>query len=366
MYRKILIIMLVVGFMTSCDSSLVDNKGVIHVNVSNNSEQYLPLSIAVGDVESVKMKLPVPYFWGIICEVISWNNNYFFVDKKQNIIFRFDKKGTFLNTIGKRGQGPGEYTEMSSFFVSNNVAFVCDIVARSIHSYSFDGKYLGTVLFSHSLVFDDIVALSNGNFLCHRLSDDENGKGLWVMSKDGKKLKTLLEYEEGTPYVYSDWNTLCVQEDGMTQIYNPSDGRYYQLDMANDTVFETIRLKADRDMLVDLKATSRDMLDGKKECAYSLFTVNGKHSILSYWSLTPENKIVWTICQKEDKTVQMGVLPKMDIAGYSEMGRPVSSNIPNALVTVYTDEFPKGMFPDSYKDDLIDEQIAVLTIQEFK
>mgnify|MGYP000189765119 len=56
----------------------------------------------------------------------------------------------------------------------------------------------------------------------------------------------------------------------------------------------------------------------------------------------------------------------MDIPGYSEMGRPVSSNIPNTFVTVYTDEFPDDAFPSAYQQQEINEQTAILSLLRLK
>ena len=40
---------------------------------------------------------------------------------------------------------------------------------------------------------------------------------------------------------------------------------------------------------------------------------------------------MWSVYFKKDGRIEQGNLTKMDIPGYSEMGRPVSSNIPNTF-----------------------------------
>lgn len=42
------------------------------------------------------------------------------------------------------------------------------------------------------------------------------------------------------------------------------------------------------------------------------------------------------------------------------MGRPVSSNIPNTFVTVYTDEFPDDAFPSAYQQQEIMSKLRYL------
>ena len=123
------------------------------------SNPYLPMSVLVDTIESVRLQLPSPYFWGMVDNVISKDSCYYISDRKQEMAFRFDKSGTFLNTIGQRGEGPGEYREMDSFFVGKDCVYVCDMGKRTIYSYSFDGKFLHSLSFPYSLVFNDVVEL---------------------------------------------------------------------------------------------------------------------------------------------------------------------------------------------------------------
>ncbi|MCE9187789.1 6-bladed beta-propeller, partial [Bacteroides fragilis] len=78
------------------------------------------------------------------------------------------------------------------------------------------------------------------------------------------------------------------------------------------------------------------------------------------------NKGMWSVYFKKDGRIEQGNLTKMDIPGYSEMGRPVSSNIPNTFVTVYTDEFPDDAFPSAYQQQEINEQTAILSLLRLK
>ena len=81
-----------------------------------------------------RLQLPSPYFWGMVDNVISKDSCYYISDRKQEMAFRFSKNGTFLNAIGQRGEGPGEYREMDSFFVGKDCVYVCDMGKRTIYS----------------------------------------------------------------------------------------------------------------------------------------------------------------------------------------------------------------------------------------
>jgi hypothetical protein len=57
-------------------------------------------------------------------------------------IFHFSGNGRFLNTIGKRGNGPGEYNAITNFFVDREKKTVEIITSNvGIHVYNYDGLY---------------------------------------------------------------------------------------------------------------------------------------------------------------------------------------------------------------------------------
>lgn len=177
----VVLVILFTCCVSSCQKQI--DKGfemTVDLSISN---PYLPMSVLVDTIESVRLQLPSPYFWGMVDNVISKDSCYYISDRKQEMAFRFDKNGTFLNTIGQRGEGPGEYREMDSFFVGKDCVYVCDMSKRTIYSYGFDGEFRHSLSFLYSLVFDDVVELSDGRFLCHRPSEDENCKGLWILKQ---------------------------------------------------------------------------------------------------------------------------------------------------------------------------------------
>ena len=137
-------------------------------------------------------------------------------------------------------------------------------------------------------------------------------------------------------------------------------------DAVNDTVVRTMRQKSNLPMLADFHCSDRELYETKEECTYSLFTVDGKNLVFSLWSFNSANKGMWSVYFKKDGRIEQGNLTKMDIPGYSEMGRPVSSNIPNTFVTVYTDEFPDDAFPSAYQQQEINEQTAILSLLRLK
>lgn len=72
-------------------------------------------------------------------------SDYLFVaDLKQNIIFRYDKQGEFINKINRKGQGPEEYITLANIYFNNNAIYICDLA--KIQVYDFNGEYLKTIV----------------------------------------------------------------------------------------------------------------------------------------------------------------------------------------------------------------------------
>lgn len=59
---------------------------------------------------------------------------------KAQQIFVFDKQGNFLNTIGNKGEGPGEYTSINQFVVSPDGICVLDWMKWKYLCYDLDGN----------------------------------------------------------------------------------------------------------------------------------------------------------------------------------------------------------------------------------
>ncbi|MEN8223629.1 MAG: 6-bladed beta-propeller [Acidobacteriota bacterium] len=70
--------------------------------------------------------------------------NVFIMELKHGKIFVFDKEGKFLNTIGKRGEGPGEFRMAFSFFLVDKYVVVPGM-GGIFHYFQKDGKFVKTV-----------------------------------------------------------------------------------------------------------------------------------------------------------------------------------------------------------------------------
>lgn len=97
------------------------------------------------------------------------NERIFICDRKEANIKIFDRSGNFLNTIGGRGQGPGEMSDPGKVCVSNNNELVVlDFQNRCLLFFSHEGKYLKT-LKSRGMLLLGLRLDSKGNFIVSTL-----------------------------------------------------------------------------------------------------------------------------------------------------------------------------------------------------
>jgi hypothetical protein len=88
--------------------------------------------------------------------------NLYLLDTGSNRIQKLDSEGKFIKTIGRKGQGPGEFQAATSMDIDkDNSLFVFDIGSRRIEVLSSEGKPLRTIKF-HTVPPGRIRLLGNG------------------------------------------------------------------------------------------------------------------------------------------------------------------------------------------------------------
>ena len=79
------------------------------------------------------------------------DNNIFILDQYNSNIKKFDEDGIYIKTIGKAGNGPGEFGRASSMCISADTVFVNDMTAQKIVKYNTNGDFLYNLLYSADL-----------------------------------------------------------------------------------------------------------------------------------------------------------------------------------------------------------------------
>ena len=136
------------GKKTTEENAAPENKGPQVINleeaISQPSED-VPLSEAVRELCIVPLETTAECLVGNVQSIQIMGDDIFVLDLQSGIL-RFSKDGKFLNKIGTRGQGPGEYLYAKGL-LTNEAAGEIGIqessgVADMVKWYGLDGKFL--------------------------------------------------------------------------------------------------------------------------------------------------------------------------------------------------------------------------------
>lgn len=124
------------------------------------------------------------------------HGNIYVVDDGKTCIQVFDKEGQHLRTIGRRGQGPGEFRSPTGVFINdlNGEIYVPDM--RSIKVFASNGDYLRTISLKSFML--SYCISSHGIILCttSKRQEKEYVVSLSFISSTGEPEATIATYPD--------------------------------------------------------------------------------------------------------------------------------------------------------------------------
>ncbi|MCL1974368.1 MAG: 6-bladed beta-propeller [Bacteroidetes bacterium] len=83
---------------------------------------------------------------GKVAKMVVKNDIYYIADPHNNKIHLYDVTGTYLNSVGEIGRGPGEYINLSDMIIEEN-GDICVYSAQpgALYTYSPQGRFLGNI-----------------------------------------------------------------------------------------------------------------------------------------------------------------------------------------------------------------------------
>ncbi len=147
--------------------------------------------------------------------------NYYLFSQQDGRIHRFDKNGTFLNSIGEVGVAPGEYHNPISFIVKGEQVYVLSNEGSmsQIHQFKKTGEFIGKMAFEESTYYDlemlenDLIFSTGSNPVF------DNKYKLHVRSNKGESLKEFYPIEKRNLYSLAENN---FHRYGKSVFYNES------------------------------------------------------------------------------------------------------------------------------------------------
>jgi hypothetical protein len=192
--------------------------------------------------------------------------NLYLCDMRACNIKKFSPQGNFLKTIGKKGQGPGEFSMPSQIAVSGNRLFVFDIGNRRLCCLTLEGEHIRCISIQYTEGLPrHIQALLNGDILVlrevsyYQEKDKPQDIIIHTYSPELEQKKTLFKYpvlrnifrnidgmftniiQPFSPYVYMsaapDGRVIIgLSEDYTIQVHHPEKGLVYSFKHSYDPV----------------------------------------------------------------------------------------------------------------------------------
>lgn len=171
---------------------VVGNGQVIELKIDKKGEY----GLNGNDISNVKL-LPLETnqnsLIGEISDIQMDGSNIFVLDRKNQVLKRFDKNGRYLNDIGRQGKGPGEFINLFCFCVlpGKNMVIISDQIGVALRFYTFEGKHV--LDFKMAASAKKIMALDASMIVCH------HGK-MSVLKKGNGSFYEVAYYDfKGTP-----------------------------------------------------------------------------------------------------------------------------------------------------------------------
>lgn len=161
MIRKICYLLLYIAIFSSCKNTTLEERNSLVVGDNKLNK----LNNIFDFIEDVKLyeikKANEEYVFPNFRKFISKNNKYFYSsDMNDGSFFISDKNGNVLNSFNKKGFGPDEYTELTSFDTKSDSIFIYDFQRQNIKIYDHTGKFLKSNKIAY--YFRDFIKTSYG------------------------------------------------------------------------------------------------------------------------------------------------------------------------------------------------------------
>lgn len=125
---------------------LSNNDNYIKINIPNvANDENLNLSSIVDSISYIKLSNDPKAIIGVIDKIEFSDTHIYILDRyKTKTLKVFDNKGSFITQIGKRGEGPEEYNEITDFVILEKNIILYDQFKQRMMIFNKCGKLLTT------------------------------------------------------------------------------------------------------------------------------------------------------------------------------------------------------------------------------
>jgi hypothetical protein len=276
-------------------SSIARNEKLYIVNIDDTpKEDFINLSSFFQGVKTIILETNEDCLIGVVNSIKILDDYIVVMDSEstENILV-FDKDGHFLHKIGKTGQGPGEYIDItdSSIDFEKKEIYLFDFPTNNIHKYDIaSGKYINSVNIGNDDFKSYFIQYVNGKIYTSTIPFSETDDSFLLQELDANTGRLVASYLNTTEY-NKGWNNFFTRQDGFFYPNEKGESKYVQMFMdtvisiADDGIRPYLAIKSknwitqkDIHDLIEYKTENEGMLSNK-----ILFERNISYNIHQYF-----------------------------------------------------------------------------------
>lgn len=188
--------------LASCQNQKAEWKGTIEevdgVKIVKNPKEPIYGEIYLDLEEDLKIGNEADenyQFYRVRDVALDSHLNIYILDAGNHRVQKFDKNGNYLQTIGRKGQGPGEFVGPSNVFInSQDNLYVSE--GRRIQIFNSSGNFMKSIPLENAI--SDFYVDSRGNIFANASWRNEEGRKRVIVkiNSEGKIIKTIAEFSD--------------------------------------------------------------------------------------------------------------------------------------------------------------------------
>jgi hypothetical protein len=156
--------------------------------------------LTIGDIEGD----PHYVFSEFISFTVDGQGNMYVLDRRGKTVRKFDKKGKYLLSFGREGQGPGEFTFPEEIrLLSNGQLMVFEGETQKFSCFTQEGKFVNSGRFL-KLMYPPYFGFPSGNFIAANIQH-ESKRTLVITGLFDEKSELLASLHEREREPYKPW-----------------------------------------------------------------------------------------------------------------------------------------------------------------
>ena len=133
MNKNILSVLVIIA--TACHSN---STYTVHIEDGNDISVF---SDSIKELEFIPLSTDDTHLLGTQTDLILTNDGFIVVDVPNSKIYHYNQSGKFINAIGRKGRGPGEYNSLLNVELAGDSLYVFS-APQKMQCFSLDGKLL--------------------------------------------------------------------------------------------------------------------------------------------------------------------------------------------------------------------------------